>query len=149
MSKKGKVKMYQRSVILKVAKATDDGLAALAFQIEGEVKRNITENEQVDTGFMRSSVYTVTKKGSGHSAAQAGAMSKTFSCKRGRAVSHADDMAPARALPSNASAGVIVGANYAIYQEVDRPFLFPAADKVSKMAKGTLEGVYKKAVKDG
>lgn len=143
----GEVKMYLRKVTLKVKGATEDALAALAFQIEGVAKRNITNNNQVDTGFMRSSVYTVTKRGSGHSAAKAGASTKTHSSKRGKSVDHSGDMAPARALPQNASAGVIVGANYAIYQELAQPFLFPAAEEVSKLAKGTLEGEYKKAIK--
>ena len=57
-------------------------------------------------------------------------------------------LAPEQRLPRDATAGVVVGANYAIYQEVRKSFLYKAAEKVAREAGGTLEAKYRELVHD-
>ena len=66
----GEVKLYLDRVKVKIKDATDEALAAWAFQLEGQTKANIAGNDQVDTGFMMNSVYTITRKESTYRAAQ-------------------------------------------------------------------------------
>jgi hypothetical protein len=139
----GEVKLYLDRVKIKIKDATDEALAAWAFQLEGQTKVNIAGNDQVDTGFMMNSVYTITRKAGTYAAAK----------KTGRYKNKAGDMverqlAPEQRLPGDAAAGVVVGANYAIYQEVRDSFLFKAAEKIARQAGGTLEAKFREALHD-
>jgi len=145
--KTGEVKMYLDHVTVVIEDATDEALAALAFQIEGLTKRNIQQNGQIDTGFMLNSVYSITPEGSGYAEARAEAQSHELN-RAGEFVDVSKRMAPEVALPEDASAGVCVGANYAIFQEAQKPFLFPAGEEGAKQGGGTVEAVYKDLVKD-
>lgn len=51
------VNWYGETVKAQTKQDGKKALLALAFQIEGQAKINITNNGQVDTGFMRNSVY--------------------------------------------------------------------------------------------
>ncbi len=132
---KAKVKMRLNHVMIRVKKATDEGLHALALQVEGTTKRNIVQNDQVDTGFMLNSVYVESKAGS--------TFGETWQRK-----DHAS-MAPRPSLPAKMSvAAVIVGAVYAIFQEMTNPFLRPAADEVAGSVGGVAEPVFRRHMHD-
>lgn len=144
----GEVKLYLERVEAVVKGATEEGLAALALLIEGKTKANIVANGQVDTGFMLNSVYAISRRSSNFGAAQAKALGSVYSRKTGRRVAPRA-MGGEPSFPDNETlAGVVVGANYAIYQELDRPFLRPAAEEVVGRAGGTLEPIYRRLVSD-
>lgn len=137
----GDVRMYPQQVKIKMAEAADKALAALALTMEGQAKINIQTNDQIDTGFMLNSIYTITKEGDSHGEAAAAAEAQV----KGKAKR---TMAPAARLPGDASAGVIVGANYAVYQEMKKSFLFKAGEEVARNAGGTVETIFREIVRD-
>jgi len=141
MAKGGEVKMYLDHVQVKVAAVSDKALEAVALQIEAQTKVNIQKNGQIDTGFMLNSTYVVTKNSSTYKSA-----SGSFTNREGKTVQR--QIAPQQTLPGNAKAAVSVGADYAIYQEVKKPFLYPAAETVAGQVKGTVEKVFKKELND-
>jgi hypothetical protein len=143
----GVVRFYPARAIGRVRVATQVGLTKLAFDIEAGTKQNIVGNDQVDTGFMLNSVYTVTPASSGYAAAQAAAQACTRG-RDGRAVDHIDDMAMEVVRPLDLRTGVAVGANYAIYQELRKSFFYAAAEAVLQRAGGTLERVYSEQFHD-
>jgi hypothetical protein len=99
---------------------------ALAFQAEGYCKVNITNNGQVDTGFMRSSVFTLTSDGDNTLAPSSVA---------GRVANPPPGL-------GDADAAVGVAASYAIFNEVKRPFLYPAVEQVASEAGGIVQGAF-------
>lgn len=106
-------------VILLLQEATLEALEAAAFNIEGQAKKNIVKNDQIDTGFMLNSVYTVTPDNSGYSQAEALA----------NAQNPDGVMLPEENLPDvsgQLAAIVAVGAEYGIMQELRNSFLFKA-----------------------
>lgn len=131
---KGKTKFYTREVLVKVANVSREALGAVAIQLEAQTKVNITANNQVDTGFMLNSVYAVMEDGS------------TYSQAAGQARAQAADreMAPERELPSDAMAGVGVGAEYAVFQEARTSFLYRAAQMVREQAPDEIRRVWRR-----
>jgi hypothetical protein len=115
----------------------------LAFSVEAGAKLNIRANDQIDTGFMVNSIYSIWGEGSGYEEAKGTAEGQTVSAKTGAVVNHDNDMAPEEALAEDASAGVIVGANYAVYQEVANAFLYPAAQAAAAKFGAEATQVYK------
>lgn len=100
-------------------------LLAYAFQVEAQAKVNITDNEQVDTGFMLNSVYI---SGGGESSYGRTDPGGTYtSQKTGDTVKR--EIAPEER-PSGDSIYVVVGAEYAIFQEARRSFLYTALEQV-------------------
>jgi hypothetical protein len=128
----GEVKWYLDKVLVKVDGATEKALGAIAHQIEGEAK----VRARVDTGFMRNAVYVVEQEGD------------NYTQRRMEATLRADyDMAPRRELPDDVAAAVVAGADYSIYQEVQSPFLLPAAEAVAGYTAGvTAEAVYEEEI---
>lgn len=104
-----KVNWFGDVVKLQLANASAEMVRAAAMQTEAQAKINITNNGQVDTGFMRQSVH-----------AQIGAE----------------------------SAIVAVGAEYGIYQEMDRPYLYPALERVASRFGGEIVAAGKGAIND-
>jgi hypothetical protein len=100
-------------------------LSELAFIGEGKVKINITDNGQVDTGFMRSSAYAVTPEKSSYA--------PEFE-RRPDA-----QAAPAVLLPDDHTAALAVAAEYAVYQEVQQSFLFRALEQLASEFNGAVE----------
>lgn len=131
MSKDGDVKLYLDHVKLTVKGAGQQALEALAFQIEGQAKIQIQENGQIDTGFLLNSVYTLTPRSSGFRAAHAAAKARN------------PKAAIVEAPALNEGAAVVVGANYAIYQEVRKSFLYAGAERVARTAGGKAEQVFR------
>jgi hypothetical protein len=102
-------------------------LDRVAFSIEAQAKVNITDNAQVDTGFMRNSVYTVSAQR--NTFASVDATGNYQSRKTGRTVQRAATPNP----PDPPEGGAIVGvaAEYAIWQELQQAFLWPAVESVA------------------
>lgn len=111
------------------AQTKQDGkkaLLALAFQIEGQAKINITNNGQVDTGFMRNSVYV---SGAGESSYGNTDPSGLYpSPKSGDDENR--ELGP-ELTPAEGDVYVVVGAAYAIYQETRESFLYTALEQVA------------------
>lgn len=131
----GTVDWYAENVILKMDDVTRRGLEAVAARIDALTKLNITANDQIDTGFMVNSVYFVTREDSTYGDVDEG----TFLDKKGNLVER--ELAPEADLPEEFQALVCVGANYAIYPEMDQPFLYPALLQAADEAGGILEVV--------
>lgn len=138
MSKKaidgGEVDWFSEEVILKLLDVTENGLEAVAARVDALAKQNIITNDQVDTGFMANSVYFATGNVSSYTDG-----SGTLTDKNGNLVER--DMAPEAPLPSEYRALVCIGANYAIFQEMENPFLYPALVQVAGEADGIIEAI--------
>lgn len=132
----GEVNWYEEQVILKLENITRRGLEAVAARIDALTKININQNNQIDTGFMANSVYFATKGDSTYTDD-----SGMYTDRQQRTV--ARDMAPEATLPPDQTALICVGANYAIYQEMQKPFLYPALVQAAAEAGGIIEKVAK------
>lgn len=116
-------------------------VAAAAFEVEALAKVNITNNGQVDTGFMRQSVYASTPKGSTTPAASG----VFYSTTEQRLVERT--ALPSSATPGDTSAIVAVAAEYGIYQEIAQPYLYPALERVASSYGGQIVAAGKGEVK--
>lgn len=115
------VKWYQSEVTLKLENATAEALEAAAFDIMGLAKQNIVSNDQVDTGFMVNSVYA---KGPGETNYRDAVAAHAFNPDA--------DFFPEAALSGELEAVVAVAAEYGIWQEWMKPYLYPALVKGAK-----------------
>lgn len=120
-----------------MSSAAHKSMVAIALQIEARAKVNIVANDQVDTGFMLNSVFTVSPEMSGYEAARSAAFAKNLD----------GEMGPPPDL-GNFDAAVGVGAAYAIYQELRASFLAKAVIEVSKEAPGIVQGTFKDEMHD-
>lgn len=134
---KAKVTFRKEYVKGKTTEAKSRILEELALQIEAQAKINIVDNDQVDTGFMLNSAYTVTDESSGYS--QARSESKNKNPKA--------EMSP-EASAGDADAVIVIGAEYAIHQEERRSFLFKAGEQVAKRSGATIERVGQETLSD-
>lgn len=131
----GQVNWYGEDVKLILDDATAEILAKAAFQIEAHAKVNITNNGQVDTGFLRASVYGIAPEGTeatGTTYRQA-----LFDAESRNVWAEMAD--PPQVGDGEAAVGV--GAAYAAYQEADRPFLYPAITQTQRQMGGVVEQV--------
>jgi hypothetical protein len=117
------VNWYGKEFMLQIEAATAEMLDKAAFLVEANAKVNITNNGQVDTGFMRQSVYAVSPKGSTYNA--------PTTSPTGR------QAAPARQ-PAENGALVGVAAEYALYQEARQSFLYRALQQVAATQGGAI-----------
>jgi len=143
MAANGHTKFDIPHVLASFKKAGEEMADKVALQIEAQTKVNIQQNGQIDTGFMLNSTYTVSKKRNTYG--------KTN--PNGEYVSQEGDLvkreiAPAVRLPSDALAAVSVGAEYAVYQEVKKPFLYPAVKTVAGQVGGKAQKIFKEALRD-
>lgn len=126
MAARAKVNWYGERVKLQVDNATKRILDALAFQIEAQTKVNITDNAQVDTGFMRNSTYVATPLSNTFS--QVAEPGNYPSSKTGQSVPR---NRAAAVEPREGAAIVAVAADYAVYQEIRESFLWRAVEEVA------------------
>ncbi|HLA87367.1 MAG TPA: hypothetical protein VJL10_05070 [Anaerolineales bacterium] len=124
---RGVTKFHLDHVLVRMAKASEPMAAMIATQIQARAKVNIQRNGQIDTGFMLNSTYTVTKKASTFGQAN---QSGDYTDKRGQKVGR--KLVRQAQLPSEALAATAVGAEYAIWQEERKPFLYPACVEAAK-----------------
>ncbi len=104
-------------------------LDAAALWVEGQAKANVGDNGQVDTGFMRASIYAVLSSGSRHAEAAAEASGHEVG-KDGRRRNKSGDMASSVTLTGNARAAVAAGAIYSFWQERSNSFLLRALEQL-------------------
>ena len=111
-----------------VTDATRKGLLQLGYQLEGEIK----VGAPVDTGFMRNSTYV-------HSSG-----ASTFQAQNG-----SEGQQTASSPPAADDDTVIVGvaADYAIYVESTQPFVYPAMQRIARLAGGVIGGAVRSAIK--
>lgn len=128
MAGKSRMKSYRPKVMLVVKDASEEALTKLAFQVEAQAKVNIQGNDQIDTGFMLNSVYTVGKNG--ESSYNSTRPSGKYRSRATQGEAQRTRQAQLN-VPEKASAIVAVGAEYAIYQEERKSFLYAAAEKVA------------------
>ena len=142
------IELHLDHVKIELEKATDEVLKQLSLRVVERTQLNIRQNDQIDTGFMVNSIYPIFEGGDGYIEAKNQATARTHSSKTGRRVDQSGKMAPRQSLPQDASAGVVVGANYTIYQEAANPFLYPAAQAAAREFGGEAEAIYKEVLPD-
>lgn len=111
-------------LMLRVKLATAAMLTKAAFEVEAQAKVNIGNNQQIDTGFMVNTVYTVAP----HAASQPAGSGEYYSRVEERTVQKT--AAPARQ-PAEGAALVGVAAEYALPQELRQSFLYRALEQVA------------------
>lgn len=125
MVSSGKVNWYENDVLLQVEGATDEILTKLAFFVEAEAKPLMN----VDTGFMRNAVYSITPLAQQRAQAEA------------QAQGVADrSLAPLPDVGAH-DAAVHSAAEYAIYQENQNPALYTALERARQEAPGVIQKV--------
>lgn len=139
------VKFYLDHVVAVVEEATEEVLKKLAFRIVERTQLNIRENDQIDTGFMVNSVYALWKDGSGHSQAESQAAAAAPQSAKGYGKREPRQVVEEK-LPPDVQAGVVVGANYAVFQEAIKPFLYPGAQAAAAEFGGEAEQVFRQAL---
>ena len=128
MASNGKVNWYANDVLLRVEGATDELLTQLAFYVEGEAK----VSAPVDTGFMRNAIYAMAPDQNHRSTAEA------------ESAAVADrELAPFPDVGAH-EAAVHGAAEYTIYQEMVRSFLYDALEKARAVAPGIIQEVGRK-----
>jgi hypothetical protein len=123
-----KVNWYGEKVKLVVKGATAQILTQAAMICADKAAIRITENDQIDTGFMRAATYGVGPKESGRPKAESEAPSLAER-----------PLAPEPGRPDENTAAIHCAAEYAIYQDMKKPFMYPAAQDVAKEFKGIVE----------
>ena len=143
------VKSYLDHVIMTIDDVTNDkAVPMLAMRVQERTQLNIRSNDQIDTGFMVNSIYAVFPDKSNYNEVRNAAEAMTRSTRDWRLVDQSDSMAPEVRLERNMSAGVVVGANYAIYQEVQNPFMAPAAEAAGAEMGAQVAKIYSTYTKD-
>lgn len=109
-------------LLLLISEGLDLSLDAIAVEGAGRTKQNIVANGQVDTGFMLNSVYSA---GSGGSTFSGGTKSEA---ERGVGKHEA-----------------IFGASaeYALVNEINKPFVWPAAESLAASVPGIMKAKIK------
>lgn len=129
------VNWYGEEIKLIVKGATRKILDELALVGEGLAKINIAANNQIDTGFMLNSVYSVGSNGVNNEPAEEQIMrDKTGEWvlrQRGNVVSSVPDD----------EAVIACAASYAIYQEMRQSFLYAALEKLQSDGQGVIERI--------
>ena len=140
---------YLDHVMLVIDDVTNEkAVPMLAMRIQERTQLNIRTNDQIDTGFMVNAIYSIFPDRSNYSQVRREAMTYNTN-KAGKRVDHSDDIASEVHMRRDYSAGVVVAATYAIYQENQNPFLAPAAEAAAAEMSAEISKVYKKFVKDG
>lgn len=112
------VKWDGQIISLQINKHLREAMGAVAVQLEGMTKVNITTNGQIDTGFMRASVYSRDAEQSSYA--------NTEERRHGVVM-----RLPEAEVPSEAVALVGVAAEYAVFQELRESFLYRAVLEIA------------------
>jgi len=128
----GEIDWFEEEVFLKIEGASEEVIRSAAFQILNHAKINIQQNGQIDTSAMWNSGYILIH-----------GQEDTYAEARGDAESANPDaeVAPKVTLPTDALASVAFGVNYAFWQELKNPFLFPALQQTEKEMGGIIKKV--------
>jgi hypothetical protein len=137
-----KIDWYADKVHLKIDEHTQRSLEAAAFRIEERTKVNISETPGasgqglIDTGFMWNSTYVVTPHRSTYDQTEPTGLYVSPN-QGGREVKR--HIAPEEPLDEDVAALVAVGAEYAIYLEIQHGFFFKAIEDTRAEFKGLIE----------
>jgi hypothetical protein len=115
------VNWYGEEVKLTIAGASRQLLVEVAHRVEEHTKINITNNNQVDTGFMRNSVYVSAPNESNYNTAKSEAAGRNPNATMG----------PEATPPNENTVVVAVGAEYAVFQEIQNSFLLLAVEQTA------------------
>jgi hypothetical protein len=129
------VKWYGQHVKGIVEGARKNAVKKIALDIEARTKLHITSNQQIDTGFMRMSVYTLLRDGEFRNV-----RSSMRTNREGRKVKRETAEPPAI---GDSDAIVGVGAIYAVYQELRRSFLRVAFEQGVAAAGGIVQSEFR------
>lgn len=136
-----RVAWYGKEVMVVVNHATPRALYAIALQIEGQAKLNIQDNGQIDTGFMLNTTYAFAD---GVDTGYQGDLPGYYPNKDGYDVwRDRVDEAPA---PPPGGAGVHCAAEYAIYQEMTKSFLYKALEQIVPKAEGIAGSLFQEEI---
>jgi len=137
-----KIDWYKNKAVLAIDKRFAKAAVQIAHRIEERTKVNISEapgasgQGLIDTGFMINSVYVVTPEGSSYDQAN---QSGQYENREGQMVERR--IAPEIKLHQYAAAMVAVGAEYAIYQEIEHGFFIKAIEAAWGEAGGLIQEV--------
>lgn len=134
MASNVQVNWYGERVMLTVKSATRKALAELALRGAQLAIENIQANDQIDTGFMMNTVYSVTPDGSVSPTWGPG----EYLDRLGRLVSR-QAAAPVTVGKDQAAVGCV--AEYAVYQEMVNSFLYRALEQLADEAGGIISTV--------
>ena len=123
-----KVNWYGEQVKIVVKGASKQILTQAAMVCADKAAIRITDNDQVDTGFMRASVYGAGPTDSGRGKTEAAAPSLADR-----------PLAPQPALPDDQTAVVHAAAEYAAFQDMKKAFMYPAAQDTAKEFNGIVK----------
>ena len=144
---KAKVRFYTEDILALIRNANSQVARNLAEAIAEEARKNISRNDQVDTGYMRKAIYVKTRNYSGYQEAKSAAEAYTYSRRRNRRMPPKMKFAPEAEL-SDSAAAVGCAADYTLVQELREPFLYPALETVARnQAEAICQRVYREAVK--
>ncbi len=121
-----RVVWYGDKVRREVQDDINRALTAVALQIEAQAKVEITNNRQIDTGFLRNTGYTIAPERNTFN--EVDASGQYTSRRTGQTVRR--ERVPAPVTPEKGEAIVGFAADYAVYQELRNSFLFRAAERV-------------------
>lgn len=128
------VNWYGERVILRVKDATREILGQLALRGEGLAKENIQANNQIDTGFMLNTVYSVLPDGAASPTWESG----QYMDSSGKLVQR-NAGTPAPVGPEAAAVGCV--AEYAVFQELANSFLYRAMEQLVSEGTGIIQTV--------
>lgn len=145
---KADVVFYLDKILVKVEEAAKQSLEAIAHQIEGQAKANVVANDQVDTGFMNNAIYVVTPDHNSYNNTwSSGRYAQNPQKHGGQSGRPKRKLSPMVDVKQN-QAAVVAGAEYAIFQETKKSFLFRAAEQVGPQVGGIVEKVGRKVLVD-
>ncbi len=130
-----RVDWYANDVILVVDNATKEMLLALAFQTEAEYKTRA----RVDTGFMRNSTYV-----QGAETSTFTPKTDTLRSRRSGRIEKRETVGRAETPKDDQEVIIGVGANYAVYREIEDGALHQALQAASQQAAATIQEVGKR-----
>lgn len=137
-----------------ITKGASAGIRALAFAVQEQAQQNIQDQGAIDTGALRSSIYTETDREDGRIAAISEAKAKAASvgAKSGKPGNPEAIATVGTQISGGLMAKVGVAMEYGLYIEMGtvkmgaRPFLFPAANQVGDKAEKIIGGFVAEAV---
>lgn len=130
-----RVDWYTNDVLLVVDNATKELLLALAFQTEAEYKTRA----KVDTGFMRNSTYV-----QGAEISTFVPKTDTLRSRRSGRIEKRETVGRAEQPKDDQEVIIGVGANYAVYREIEDGALHQALQAASQQASATIQEVGKR-----
>jgi hypothetical protein len=139
MAPKFKLNWAPLAVRRMVNRRAQQGVEAIAYRVRDKARRNLEANGQIDTKFLYNSIYVSTPNGTSPLPP-----SGEYRSLKGHGIVRRNTGAVAEV-----DEGAFVGAaaDYAIYPEMDQPYLYPALEEVAgREAEMLLSALYARDV---